>query len=216
MFARVIPLLATVLVAVAQGLAMRASAAPLSAWAYVGAAYVALLVVALAWLRAEGALADLLRYEGGDATRGLLAAGAGIILVYGASAAALALLPTVAVRDLETLVRTAIALPQKWHRALAIVGFAAAEEIVWRGAVLRALEPRLGTVRASWAAGALYVLSAVPTLKAPLIGLAIVLAVAMTVLVRRSGRITPAILGHAMFTWLALEWILPTLWNGVG
>lgn len=211
-------LLATALVGVAQWLGMRPAVTittPWSAWAYVAGAYAILAIVSLAYLRGEEAIRELLRYEAGDATRGLLAAGAGLVLVYAAAVAAVALLPTLAFRDLEALVRTAVAVPQKWQRFLAILGFAVVEELVWRGAVLRALETKLGSARAAWAAGALYVLSAVPTLKAPMVGAAAVLAVVTTLLVRRTGRLTPAIIGHAMFTWLALEWILPALWISV-
>ena len=215
MLGRLLPLLATLLIGAAQGLAMRASGSPALPWAWAGAGYALCVVAALAYLRGEDALKELLRFEGGDATRGLLAAAGALVIVYGASVAALALLPTFAARELLTVVRTAFGLAEKWQRLAAIVALAAAEEIVWRGAVLRALEARLGSARAPWVAGALYVASVVPTLKLPMIGAAAVLAVATTLLVRRTGRVTPAIVAHAMFTWLALEMILPALWNGV-
>lgn len=215
MLARFFPSFATLLIGAALGLAMRASGAPALPWIYAGVAYALCAGLALAYLRSEGALKEQLEYKGGDATRGLLAAAGALVVVYGASVAALALLPTFATRELTTVVRTAIGLPEKWQRLCAIVALAAAEEIVWRGAVLRALEARLGSARAPWAAGALYVASLVPTLRLPMIAAAAVLAVATTLIVRRTGRVTPAIIGHAMFTWLALELILPTLWNGV-
>ncbi len=215
MLARLLPLIAPLLVGAAQGLAFRPSSAPIAAWTWVAGAYAICLVIALAYLRSEEALVEQLRYAGGDAARGLLIAAGGLVVVYGASAAAMALLPTLATRELYVLVERTIALPHPWQRALALVAFAAAEELVWRGGVLRALEGRVGSARAGWLAGALYVLSVVPTLRAPMIGAAVVLAVATTLLVRRTGRVLPAIVGHAMFSWLAVDLLLPTLWNGV-
>jgi membrane protease YdiL (CAAX protease family) len=212
-------LLATTLVGAAQALGMRPSvllAAPSTAWLYVGGAYALLAVVALLYLRGEEAIGELLRYEAGDASRGLLAAGAGLVLLYAVSVAGLALLPTLAVRDLESLVRAYLmGVPAKWMRFAALSGFAIAEELVWRGAVLRAIESKMGSARAPWIAGALYVIATIPTLRAPMIGAAVLIAVLTTVLVRRSGRVTPAIIAHLMFSWLALDWILPTLWNGI-
>jgi membrane protease YdiL (CAAX protease family) len=215
MLARFFPAFATLLIGAALGLAMRASGSPALPWLYAGVAYVICAALALVYLRSEEALTEQLQYKGGDATRGLLAAAGALVVVYGASVAALALLPTFATRELTTVVRTVVAVPEKWQRLCAIVVLAAAEEIVWRGAVLHALEARIGSARAPWVAGALYVASLVPTLRLPMIGAAAVLAVATTLVVRRTGRVTPAIIGHAMFTWLAIELILPALWNGV-
>jgi membrane protease YdiL (CAAX protease family) len=215
MLARTFPLLATLLIGAALGFAMRASGSAAAPWIYAGVGYALCAVLALVYLRGEDALKEQLEYRGGDATRGLLAAAGALVVVYGASVAALALLPTFATRELRSVVWAVVGLPEKWQRFCAIVALAAAEEIVWRGAVLRMLEARLGSARAPWLAGALYVLSVVPTLKTPMIGAAAVLAVATTLIVRRTGRVTPAIIGHAMFTWLALELILPALWSGV-
>ena len=215
MLARLLPLIATLLVGAAQGLAFRPSSAPIAAWTWVSGAYAICLVIALAYLRSEDAIVEQLRYAGGDAARGLLLAAGALVVVYGASAAAMALLPTLATRELYLLVEKTVAVPQPWQRALALVPLAAAEEIVWRGGVLRALEGRVGSARARWLAGALYVLSVVPTLRAPMIGAAVVIAVATTLLVRRTGRVLPAIVGHAMFSWLVVDLLMPTLWNAV-
>jgi membrane protease YdiL (CAAX protease family) len=214
MLGRVIPFLATLLVGLAQFFAMRPSSPPIAAWGWIGLAYAVCGVVSLVYLFREEAHTELLRFVAGDATRGLFAAAGALVVVYGVSVAAISLLPTFAIHEIASLVRVVIAIPQ-WKRAIAIVVLAAVEEIVWRGAVIRALEPALGSSRAAWAAGALYVLAVVPSLRVGLVGAAIVLAVAMTLLVRRSGRVTPAIIGHAMFSWLGVEWVLSMLWQRI-
>ena len=152
MLGRFFPLIATVLIGAALGVAMRASGSPALPWAWAGGGYAVCAALALVYLRKEEALGELLAYKGGDATRGLLAAAGALVVVYGTSVAALALLPTFATGELVTVVRTAIGLPEKWQRFAAIVALAAAEELVWRGAVLRSLEGSLGSARAPWAA----------------------------------------------------------------
>jgi membrane protease YdiL (CAAX protease family) len=100
-------------------------------------------------------------------------------------------------------------------RVTAIVIFAAVEEILWRGAVVHALEGRVGSRRAPWIASALFVVSILPSLHASLIAAAVILGGITAYLRMRLGRLSVPIVVHAVFTWITVEMILPTLWEKV-
>ena len=147
-----LPWLATVLVGVAQALAWR-RAFGVSAWTWLGLIYAPLVVLSVIRLRRAEVLGTMIRPIPGDAARGIAGAAIGVAVLYGIARVALRTMPDAVARDLLGLIRVAIAVPTA-PRAFAIVAFAIAEELVWRGAVSHALEDALGSRRAPWAASA--------------------------------------------------------------
>jgi len=97
----------------------------------------------------------------------------------------------------------------------AVFAVAALEEIVWRGLVMRTLEDAMGARKALLYSALLFALAHVPTaylLRDPLVGLnpLIVLAafgcsLVWGGLVLRTGRLVPAVLAHALFSWSMIE-----------
>lgn len=191
-----------------------------------GAAYGALAVAAVVvlWRRGE---TRLLRPASGDLSLGAVSAA----LLYGlAMLARLALAPQGTPREawivrvyLQLGESEALHLLQRPEASgpmlgVAVLLIAAAEELTWRGLVLRSLESALGTGRAVALSTLLYVLAAVPSaalLRDPTAGLnpLLVLAalgggLAWSALYVRRGRLMPAVFSHALFSWAIVEFPL--------
>jgi membrane protease YdiL (CAAX protease family) len=210
---RAFPVLATALVALAHALAWR-SAFGVSAWVWIAMFYAPVSIVAYLVLAREEVLGTLLRPVAGDAARGIGSGAAGLVALYGLALAALHFFPVFVTKDLYGIIRVAAAAPTA-VRATAIILFSVVEEIVWRGAVAHALESRVGSKRAPWIASALFVVSVVPSLHASLIAAAVILGTITAWLRARLGRLSVPIVVHAVFTWITVEMILPTLWEKV-
>jgi membrane protease YdiL (CAAX protease family) len=136
-------------------------------------------------------------------------------VIYGLALAGVAKLPTLVVKDLTPVIAVKGALPENWMRAGGVVAFAAIEEVVWRGAVTRAFEASQGSRRAPWIASLLFVVAVVPSMHPSLIVAAIALGVVAAFVFQRTGRLLPTIIAHAMFTWLAVELVLPVVWDRI-
>lgn len=177
-----------------------------------GAPTVLVALFAVERLRRQGELFDWLRPVWGDFSRGFLGAGA----LFGLSWAAARLLSGtpreiwlarlyLQIGSLESL-----RVHMGWV-AFAIVVISAAEEIVWRGMVTSLLEPRFGSRRAWIVSALLYAAAGLPTLwalgggGAGLNPILVIAALAGGLLwggmTRKFGRLTPAVLSHALFTW---------------
>jgi membrane protease YdiL (CAAX protease family) len=101
---------------------------------------------------------------------------------------------------------------------IAVFGVAALEEIVWRGLVMPSIQDVAGPWRAVALSTALYAVAHLPTLvflRAPGAGYnPLVLLAALGcglvwgLLVLRTGRLLPALLAHALFSWSIIEFPL--------
>lgn len=210
-FARLFPFLATAIVGAAHAVAWRGT--PQGAWLALGAAYGVLLLASLFLLRREELLEETFRLVPGDVSRGIGAAAFTLVLLVGASWVGVRMAPRLAFTELQTAIFTATAIASEWKRALAIVAFAAAEEIVFRGAVTAFLEERFGSVRAPWVASGMYVLATIPSLHPAMIGAAVLVSVTTAFVVSRWRRIVIAIVAHAVFSWLATEFVVAYFWQ---
>lgn len=209
---RVFPLLATVLVGAAHAVAWR-STATYGAWAIFAVTWTVLALLSLALLRREEVLADSMKLVPGDVSRGIGGAVVAVVLLLGVGFAGVKFSPMRSFEELRTLIFLATRVPVEWQRALALVALAACQEVVFRGAVSLFLETRFGSARAPWIASALYVLTAVPSLHPAVIAAAAVIGAVTAFLVSRFRRVTVAIIAHAAFAWLAVEFVLPALWQ---
>lgn len=218
-------------VTIASALAMRFALDPERAgqsWVLglFGAVYTALAVVTVVvlWKRGE---TRLLRPASGDISLG--AASAALLYAL-AMLARLALAPQGTPREawivrvyLQLGESEALHLLQRPEASgpmlgVAVLLIAAAEELTWRGLVLRSLESAMGTGRAVALTTLLYVLAAAPSaalLRDPTAGLnpLVVLAalgggLAWSALYVRRGRLLPAMCSHALFTWAIVEFPL--------
>lgn len=212
--ARAFPFLATLVIGVAQAIAWRASA-PMTTWMVLAGAWAAMLIASLFLLRREELLAESFRVVPGDISRGIGGAAVAVMLIALAGFAGVRLMPTRIFDELRTLIYVATAVKVEWHRAVAIVGLAACEEIAFRGAVAAFLEERFGSARAPYAASALYVLSTVPSLRPSVILASIIVGGITAFLIARFQRLIIAIVAHAAFSWLAIEFVVPTLWQNL-
>lgn len=210
---RTLPIVATALVALAHALAWRA-ALGFSAWIWLGCLYAPVVILSVVVLRRDEVMGELLRPIPGDAARGIAGAAAGLVVLYGVALAAFKAFPVLVAKDLFGLIQVAASVPTL-ARGLGIVAFAVVEEIVWRGAVVHALEPKLGSKRAAWAGSALFVVAVIPSLHPSLIAAAVILGVLTAWLRARVGRLSVPIVVHAVFTWITVEMILPTLWEKI-
>ena len=98
-------------------------------------------------------------------------------------------------------------------RPQTLEALAACEEVVFRGAITLFLEERFGSDRAPWVASGLYVLAMIPSLRPSVLVAAIAISLSTAFLVARFRRVTPALVAHAVFGWLAVEFVLPNLWH---
>jgi membrane protease YdiL (CAAX protease family) len=177
---------------------------------------VVLAGVAAWWAHREDYLREWFSPRWGDFTRGVLGAAGLFVAAWGVSRV---LAPVGSTREIWLVsVYSQIGDPRVLQAhgaevAAAVVLAAAAEELLWRGAVTQIVAERVGSRTAwVWAAG-LYALALVPTAFALRTGyglnpmLVIAGAGAGLVLggmVRVFGGLAPAILAHAFFDWIVL------------
>ena len=101
---------------------------------------------------------------------------------------------------------------------LAVLVIAALEELTWRGLVMRSLRSSMGPLRAWLLSSVLYALSHVATLRLlapPVAGLnPLIVAAALGCglvwghIYNRTGRLTPAVFAHALFSWAIVDFPL--------
>ena len=212
--ARLFPYLATLLVGAVHAIAWRA-ASPLTTWTVIAVTWVALLVVSLLLLRREEMLRETFLIVPGDISRGIGGAAVAVMLVSLAGFCAVRMTPTRTFDELRTLIFVATAVKVELYRALALVALATCEEVIFRGAVAVFLEERFGSERAPWAASGLYVLAAIPSMRPSVIIGAIAIGGVTAFFVGRYRRLLIAIVAHAAFAWLSVEFVLPTLWQNL-
>lgn len=212
--ARLFPYIATILVGLVHAIAWRA-ATPLTTWMIIATAWALLCVVSLLLLRREEMLRETFLIVPGDISRGIGGAAFGVMLVALVGFAAVRLTPTRTFEELRTLIFVATAVKVELYRALAIVALATCEEVIFRGAVAVFLEERFGSARAPWVASGLYVLAALPSLRPSVIIAAIAIGGVTAFFVGKYRRLLIAIVAHAAFAWLAVEFVLPTLWQNL-
>jgi membrane protease YdiL (CAAX protease family) len=184
-----------------------------------GVFYAALAAYALVRLHRRGELARLLLPARGDITLAAVTAG----VLYGATRIGGSILaPAGSPRELW-IMRVYLqigAMPERRLLGAMVFAVAALEELVWRGLVMR-LEQGIGPgLRACILTALLYAAAHLPTLgllRMPGAGANPLVVVAALgcglvwgLLVLRTGRLTPALLAHALFSWSLIE--LP-LWQ---
>lgn len=212
LFARLFPFIATMIVGATNAIAWR-SASPQTTWVALAVGWGVLTVMALYLVKREEMMRDLLALVPGDVSRGIGAAAISVVLLAAFGWLGVRLAPQRAFDELRNLIFVATAVPVEWKRALAIIAFAAAEELVFRGAVTLFLEERFGSERAPWVASGLYVIAMIPALRPSLMIAAIAVSASTAFLVARYRRLTLAIVAHAAFAWLGVEFVLPNLWQ---
>jgi membrane protease YdiL (CAAX protease family) len=182
----------------------------------IGGLYVLLAAVALMRLHRRGELLRRFRPVSGDMTLGALTAG----LLHGAGRIVQLVLAGHGSPREAWVVRLYLQIGDTdaaghWVVGGAVFAVAALEEIVWRGLVMRTLEDALGAKKALLYSALLFALAHVPTaylLRDPLAGLNPLVVVAALgcslvwgALVLRTGRMVPALLAHAFFSWSVIE-----------
>lgn len=185
----------------------------------IGALYAILGVVAAVRLHRRGQLYASLRPAGGDMTLGAVSAG----LLYGLARIVQMMLAGHGSPREAWVVRLYLQLGDPTAAGPGLVGLAvfavaALEEIVWRGLVMRALGDALGATRALVYATLLFGLAHAPTvwlLRDPMAGPnPLVLLAALGcgfvwgAIMLRTGRLLPAVLAHALFSWAVIEFPL--------
>jgi len=211
-FARFFPFLATMVVGVAHAMAWRAQTAQ-GSWIALAVAWAALTAIALYLIRREEMLRDLFQIVPGDVSRGIGGAALAVVVLAALGWLGIKLAPQRAFEELRGLIFVATGIAVEWKRALALIALAAGEEIVFRGAITLMLEERFGSKRAPWVASGLYVLATIPSLRPPVMLAAVVIGASTAFLVARYRRLTLAIVAHAAFAWLAVEFVLPNVWH---
>jgi hypothetical protein len=182
----------------------------------IGALYALLTAVALVRLHRRGELLRRFRPVSGDMTLGALTAG----LLYGAGRIVQLVLAGHGSPREAWVVRLYLQIGDTdaaghWVVGGAVFAVAALEEIVWRGLVMRTLEDALGAKKALLYSALLFALAHAPTaylLRDPVAGLNPLVVVAALgcslvwgALVLRTGRMVPALLAHALFSWSVIE-----------
>jgi len=195
-------------------------------WAIVGAPTLALAAIAAWRAHREGDLGEWLKPRWGDFSRAFVAAGA---LYAGAWGFARVFAKTGSPREIWLVSLYAqLGDPRILQRnaifvGAGIVALAIAEEVLWRGAVTRLLEEKLGSRRATVASAILYAVAHLPTMWAlrvpngPLNPLVAIAALGAGLLfggmARAFGRLAPGIIAHALFDWVVVMmfplWGLP-------
>jgi membrane protease YdiL (CAAX protease family) len=209
---RLYPILATVLLGTAHGVAWRMSA-PSATWLVLAAAYTLVAILGAAILAREEALGETFEMKAGDVSRGIAGGALVIVVAYLGGIAFLRMSPPFAARELGALLQVRASVPVEWQRALAVIVFVIAQELVFRAVVVHVLEEKVGSQRAPWLASALYVVSMLPSLRPAVIAAAVGIGAVTAFLVVRFRRPVIAMVANAAFTWVALELILPILWQ---
>jgi len=188
-------------------------------WLGLAVPYLILSVYALYRMYDDGTLLDVFVIRAGDVTVGVFTAA---LALGGAWLFERFLLGAAAPR-LVWLLRISLEFgtlqPSPAKLAMVIVGFAVAEELVWRGLVLSAIAERFGTRRAWPLAALAYAVAHVPsifTLADPELGMNPLLAVAAlgcgllwSFTMSLVGRLPPLIISHAVFSYFAVAMLLP-------
>lgn len=213
-FATFFPFFATMIVGAANAVAFR-QPQPGMTWMVLAVAWGLLAIAAMYLMRREEMVAESFTIVPGDISRGMGGAALAIVLLSGVAFVGIRVMPERAFGELRALIYVATAVPVEWKRALAIVAFAAAEELVFRGTVTLFLEPRFGSSRAPWVASGLYVLTTLPTLKPSMTVAALIIGGVTAFLVSRFRRLPIAIVAHGVFAWLAVEFVLPQVWQAL-
>ncbi len=181
-----------------------------------GAFYAVLAAAALYLLHAKGALARSFRPAWGDISLAAVTAGA---LHVGARIAASALASGASPRILWVRgIYEQLGDPTVLDHTLvglAVFTVAALEEITWRGLVMGSLQRVARPWRAATITSILYAAAHLPTvalLRVPGVGFNPLLVLAAlgcgmvwSALVLRTGRLLPAVLAHALFSWSIIE-----------
>ena len=191
------------------------TAGSLTMWLGLGVPYAVLALIALRRMWNDGTFVDKMKPRWGDLSLGLLIAAVLVLAGWGfVKMVAPAGSPQHA-WVLRILLQTGG--PQAIHGhvglALATVGIAASEEIVWRGLVLDLVEEKMGSRRAWLVAAGLYALALAPTvytLRDPvagpnplLVAAALGVGVVWSFLATRLGRLPPLIISHMAFTYFS-------------
>ena len=211
-FARLFPFLATMVIGAANSIAWRAQTAG-GSWATLAIAWAVVTAVALYLIKREEMLRETFELVPGDVSRGIGGAAAAVLLLAAIGYAGVRFAPQRAFDELRAVIFAATGIAVEWKRALALIAFAAGAEVVFRGAATLFLEERFGSNRAPWVASGLYVMATVPSLRPSVMIAAMAISVSTAFLVARFRRVTIAIVAHAAFAWLAVEFVLPNLWH---
>jgi hypothetical protein len=184
-----------------------------------GGLYALLSVVALVRLHRRRELYASFRPMSGDMTLGAVTAG----VLYGLARIVQMLVAGHGSPREAWVVRLYLQIGDKAAAGPGLIGaavfaVAALEEIVWRGLVMRTLEDALGERRALLWTTLLFALAHAPTawlLRDPAAGLnpllplaALGCGLAWGLMVVRTGRLLPAVLAHALFSWAVIEFPL--------
>ncbi|MBM4364018.1 MAG: CPBP family intramembrane metalloprotease, partial [Deltaproteobacteria bacterium] len=187
-------------------------------WLALGLPHAAFAALHLRRLYRQGALTERLGLRRGDFTIGLLLGA----LIFAAAAAARHVGLGQDARGLAWLFRLSLQLGLDAPGPQLLAGLAALgalEELTWRGLVLDALEPAVGSRRAFAVTALLYAGAHLPTawtLGDPAVGAnpLLVLAAAGAGLpwsfaASMLGRLTPVVISHAAFSYFAVAWLIP-------
>jgi membrane protease YdiL (CAAX protease family) len=190
--------------------------------AAVGGLYAVLGAVTLRRLRQRGELASSFFPARGDITFAAVTAG----VLYGGSRIAASIFATHGSPRELWVMRLYLqlgAMPEHKLLGLTVAIVAALEELAWRGLVMRALQEVTTDLRAAVATTLLYTLAHATTVVLlrmpgagpnPLVALAALgTGFVFALLTVRTGRLTPAILAHALFSWSVVEF---PLWQPSG
>lgn len=212
--------LVTAAIATAVAFSFRQSLAGSHAmWFGLAIPYLVLSAYALYRMYDDGTLLDVIAVRAGDVTVGVFTAA----LALGGAWAFERFLIGAAAPRLVWLLRISLEFgtlqPSTLKLGLVILGFAVAEELVWRGLVLGALAERFGTRRAWPLAALAYAVAHVPTiftladadmgpnplLAVAALGCGLVWSFTMSLV----GRLPPLVISHAVFSYFAVAMLLP-------
>ncbi len=210
---RFFPIFAVVLVGIAHACAWRGALGQ-SAWVWLVVTHVPLVVVAFSLLRKAEVLGDLYRPAAGDMSKGILAAGIGVGVVYGVSLVALKVMPATVARDLFGVIKVAGSV-STLTRGIILVTFAMIEELIWRAGVAHGLEARFGSKRAPFVASLLAVVASAASLHPSIILATFVVGILTAVTRKLTGRIVVPFVVHAFFSWITVEMVIPALWQRI-
>jgi membrane protease YdiL (CAAX protease family) len=187
--------------------------------AAIGGFYAVLTALALYRLHRRGELRGSFIPVRGDITFAAVTAG----VLYGGARIAASLLATPGSPRELWIMRIYLQIgevgaPGRRLLGAAVFTVAALEEIAWRGLVMRAIQDVSGSLRAAAITTVLYAAMHLPTLTLlrmpgagynPLVVTAALgCGMVWSLMVLRNGRLTPAVLAHALFSWSIVEFPL--------
>jgi membrane protease YdiL (CAAX protease family) len=187
--------------------------------AAIGAFYAVLTVPTLYRLYRRGELRRSFVPARGDITFAAVTAG----VLYGGARIGASLLASPGSPRVHWLERIYLQIgevgaPESRLLGASVFAVAALEEIVWRGLVMRSIQDVSGSFRAVAITTLLYAAAHLPTLsllRMPpagynplLVAAALGCGLVWSLMVVRNGRLTPAVLAHALFSWSIVEFPL--------